>query len=88
MKYYLTLILICFSTISAAETGSDFWKDCPGPACPENAPPPPDSIEYKMQHETVKSLEKMNTPELNKRELKLKQEIKTIMEEKQRRDAM
>lgn len=38
MKYYQILLLILVPAVaSAAETGGDFWKNCPGPACPANA---------------------------------------------------
>lgn len=85
MRHFLILLLICFSTsIFAAETGGDFWKNCPGTACPANVP---DSKEFIMHKETNKTLEKMDAPELNKKETELKQEIKEIKEEKQRREA-
>ena len=80
--YLFILLALPLSSVMAAATGSDFWKNCPGPACPANVP----DKAFIAVEPNGKEYEQMNSKRL-RRERELHEEaIKKIHQEEQRRD--
>lgn len=67
MKSYPVLLLIIAATSAvAAETGGDFWKNCPGPACPANSQYPTGELDKRS---TSKDVEELSDRELKRMEV-------------------
>ena len=55
MKLYPIMLFIIASTSAVeAETGEDFWKNCPGPACPADHPNSAETMERASTSKGVK----------------------------------
>lgn len=97
LRILLTLLLFQIAP-AHAETGKDFWKNCPGPACPAHEDPPPKSApahEYSRPapapsegagSSAPADLEKMDTEELHKQRERHEREINKIEKEERKRD--
>lgn len=58
-RYHILLFVFVSSAALAVEPGSEFWKYCPGPACPAN------SQEAVEKPAAGKDIEELNRRELN-----------------------
>lgn len=54
---YLLMLSLMLPVAMADTTGDDFWKNCPGPACPANVPNR-DSNAYKQHGDKYKQMDK------------------------------
>lgn len=79
--YCLLMLCVVFQPAMAATTDDDFWKNCPGPACPANVPNP-DTDAYQRKEERYKQLDKKQLEQERKLHEKTIKEIQR--EEKQR----
>ena len=96
VRTLLTLLLFQIAPANA-DTGKDFWKNCPGPACPAHEDAPPKSA---PAHEHARpapapserpsgapdDLERMDTEELHKQRERHELEINKIEKEERKRD--
>lgn len=79
--YCLLLLCLVLQPAMAATTDDDFWKNCPGPACPANAPSP-DAKAYQRDEDKLKQMDKTQLKQERKLHEKVIKEIQR--EEKQR----
>lgn len=81
--YCLLMLCLMLQPAMAATMDDHFWKNCPGPACPANAPSR-DTDVYQRQESQYKKMDKKQLEQ----EIKVHEEaIKNIQrEEKQRYD--
>ena len=69
MKYFwLIIILFISNSLAADEVKKKFWRDCPGPACPLNAP----------ETESIGQLDNKNEKPNENELIELKERVKEL----------
>jgi hypothetical protein len=74
--------MLPISCANAATTGGDFWKNCPGAACPANAP----DEKYGATGQAHREYEQMDSKRLRKERERHEDSLKKIQREEKKRD--
>ena len=83
MKHRGILMVFLFQIAHAnAATGSDFWKGCPGPACPARGP----DSKYSIPEKSGEEYERIDLEDLRKERERYEKEIKNIEREERKRN--
>lgn len=82
-RYFLIAIaLVLANTVNAAQTGADWWKNCPGPACPARDP----GGSYENVNKAKESREPVNHEKSDKDRDRHEKPIKNYEKDERTRD--